>query len=654
MTTQKREVDGLDNNWGDAKDPDMTGYEDEPESVRAFIADTRAMVGGLPVNADGKADSINMFSPSITCQRPFMRSFHGAWTSFFVAFLGWFAFAPLITTVRDHVDITKDDIASAGIASVATTIFMRFLVGPLIDRYGPRRVMAGLLWYGSVPVALGAFCNSGTYLIVIRGFIGVAGAAFVPCQAWTSLMFAPRIVGTANAFSAGWGNLGGGVTQVFMPAVMGMFIAFGVAEAQAWRVAMLVPACMFICAGCFCYFCCDDCPQGKYEDLQKIKKKVAEQRAAAGSGGQDTKQAPEKAAEDDTPHVAWNYNTWLLFLQYAHCFGVELTVNNFMSLYLFDWFCDEGSQASSYCNIKGNYGLGRDDCIVKELELRTGADCDGAAFHKYCLGSLKPDLFSDCSCLGPSAYINATNATMWVETNSPYGGDTWPANYNFERDSECVGSRAMSKTMASTIAALFGLANLFARGVGGMISDALYRNMGFRGRHWAQMFCLIMIGFACIGFSYVENNVPLAVLMLIIFSIFVQASEGTTYGMVPFLKPSQTGVAAGIVGAGGNAGAVVWSTMFKTSDHWPTVFFNMGVVVCFSGLLSLLMEVHGARITPGFSKDDKLDEWKRETQKRGAAAADGPSLTAHSGFTPSLGDRNGDSGRVGERGPARA
>ena len=75
MTTQKREVDGLDNNWGDAKDPDMTGYEDEPESVRAFIADTRAMVGGLPVNADGKADSINMFSPSITCQRPFMRSF---------------------------------------------------------------------------------------------------------------------------------------------------------------------------------------------------------------------------------------------------------------------------------------------------------------------------------------------------------------------------------------------------------------------------------------------------------------------------------------------------------------------------------------------------------------------------------------------------
>ena len=25
---------------------------------------------------------------------------------------------------------------------------------------------------------------------------------------------------------------------------------------------------------------------------------------------------------------SWNYNTWLLFIQYAACFGVELTMNN--------------------------------------------------------------------------------------------------------------------------------------------------------------------------------------------------------------------------------------------------------------------------------------------------------------------------------------
>ena len=98
------------------------------------------MRGGLHINSQEKAEEIMIFS---SCQRPYMRGFHGAWLSFFFAFLGWFAFAPLMTTIRDYVDISKDDIANAGIASVATTIFTRFAVGPAIDRWGPRRWCAG-------------------------------------------------------------------------------------------------------------------------------------------------------------------------------------------------------------------------------------------------------------------------------------------------------------------------------------------------------------------------------------------------------------------------------------------------------------------------------------------------------------------------------
>ena len=52
--------------------------------------------------------------------------------------------------------------------------------------------------------------------ILNRTMFGCVGATFVTNQFWCSLMFAPNVVGTANATAAGWGNLGGGVTQIFI------------------------------------------------------------------------------------------------------------------------------------------------------------------------------------------------------------------------------------------------------------------------------------------------------------------------------------------------------------------------------------------------------------------------------------------------------
>ena len=64
---------------------------------------------------------------------------------------------------------------------------------------------------------------------------------FVHTQYHTSIMFAPRCVGTANAAAAGWGNLGGGVTQIVMPLVFAVFASvLGLGPAISWRLSMFL------------------------------------------------------------------------------------------------------------------------------------------------------------------------------------------------------------------------------------------------------------------------------------------------------------------------------------------------------------------------------------------------------------------------------
>ena len=60
-------------------------------------------------------------------------------------------------------------------------------------------------------------------------------------------MFAPNVVGTANATAAGWGSLGGGVTQIFYD--VSTFQSYGGLRIGAeclWPVSMVVPAVMFV------------------------------------------------------------------------------------------------------------------------------------------------------------------------------------------------------------------------------------------------------------------------------------------------------------------------------------------------------------------------------------------------------------------------
>jgi hypothetical protein len=61
---------------------------------------------------------------------------------------------------------------------------------------------------------------------------------------------------------------------------------------------------------------------------------------------------------------------------------------------------------------------------------------------------------------------------------------------------------------------------------------------------------------------------------------------------VPYVNPLTTGSISGIIGAGGNVGAVVFGVFFREFDP-KTAFIRMGTVIICSSVLSLFIRIRG-------------------------------------------------------------
>ena len=182
------------------------------------------MSAGTPHHPSiGPATKLELFR----IDTPQMRAFHLSWMVFFLCFFSWFGLAPLMPIIRQELQLTKSQVGWLIIGSVAVTIFFRLLVGQLCDRFGPRLTYTWLLLLGSIPVMCVGLAYDFTTFLIGRVLIGAIGASFVITQYHTSRMFAPNCVGTANATAAGWGNLGGGVTQIAMPVLFAIITSLG-------------------------------------------------------------------------------------------------------------------------------------------------------------------------------------------------------------------------------------------------------------------------------------------------------------------------------------------------------------------------------------------------------------------------------------------
>jgi NNP family nitrate/nitrite transporter-like MFS transporter len=420
---------------------------------------------------DGRAAKLELLSFSSIP----MRTFHLAWLAFFACFFAWFAVAPLMPVIRADLGLTAAQIANINIAAVCITVLVRVVIGPLCDRYGARRTYAWLLLIGSIPVFAIAFAHSYASFLFWRLCIGAIGASFVVTQFHTSIMFAPNVVGAANATAAGWGNAGGGATQAVMPLILAALLACGLESSLGWRLAMVVPGSLMLLAAVAYFRYAKDTPDGNL---------TAAARSSARSNARGTLMA---AARD--------YRVWLLFVTYGACFGVELTIHNIAAVYYVDRF---------------------------------GLSVTTAGFYVGC----------------------------------------------------------------------FGLLALFARSLGGFASDRIARERGLQGRVLLLSVVILLEGVGLIAFSRMDSVAP-AVVTMLIFGLCTHMACGATYALVPFVNRQALGGVAGIVGAGGNVGAVAAGFLMKGSSSIPSALLILGCIVAASAVCALAVR---------FSKEQRAEE----------------------------------------------
>jgi NNP family nitrate/nitrite transporter-like MFS transporter len=142
---------------------------------------------------------------------------------------------------------------------------------------------------------------------------------------------------------------------------------------------------------------------------------------------------------------------------------------------------------------------------------------------------------------------------------------------------------------AGMIAGLFGMMNLFARALGGIFGDKAGQKFGLQGRIITLSAFLALVGLGIMLFSTMEV-LPWAIATMLLFALFLKMSNGATYAVVPFINKKSVGTVSGIVGAGGNAGAVLAGFLFKSEElsYRESLFIIGIVVICVSAIALIL------------------------------------------------------------------
>ncbi len=448
------------------------------------------------------------------------RILHLTWFAFFLSFVVWFNLPPFATTIGQEFGLTKPQLGTLGLCNVALTVPARVIIGMLLDKYGPRLTYSLLLIYAAIPCLIFATATGFQQLVLGRLLMGIVGAGFVIGIRMTAEWFPPKEVGTAEGIYGGWGNFGSAFSAFTMVIFASLLVflpgAFKFPEVQNfdilgytynsdflnWRAAIAGSGIIAALYGVFYYFNVTDTPPGKVY------------------------RRPQSARGIEVTTVR---DFWFLMVM-----NIPLTA----ILMVLAWrlkkvaYLSQNGMVIAWILLLGLYAFQAYNCWSVNKDLLAGRK-QYPAEDRY--------RFKQVALLELTYIVNFGSELAVVSMLPEF----------FE------GTFTLDKATAGIIASSYAFMNLVARPGGGVISDSI------GSRKWTMTFLLGGLGIGYLLFSQIGSTwaLPLAILLTMACSFFVQAAEGATFALVPLVKRQITGQIAGNVGAYGNVGAVAYLTI---------------------------------------------------------------------------------------------
>ncbi|UGQ14774.1 MFS transporter [Yinghuangia sp. ASG 101] len=469
------------------------------------------------------------------------RMLHLAMLAFLVSFVLWFDMAPFIDDIGEEFHLTGGQKATLALCNIALTIPARTLIGLLVDRYGPRRVYGALLIFAAVPNTIFALAQSYSMLVISRLMVSIVGAGFVVGIRLVAEWFPKRELGTAEGYYGGWGNFGSAAAALTLP----VFVAALADGEGAWRWGVGFAGVLAAVYGVCFLAMARDVPDGKtYE--RPARKPGLQVTSRPAVFGLMALQVPLAVA---LGFVVYRLNADYTATTPAGTKTFSGVVNDPTAVVLYAvvalWLAYQ-----IFAVVKSNRGVLRGE---------------------------RPELEHY-----PFAAVGLLAVAYLVTFGAELTMAAWLPNF--------FGTLFdMDTTTAATAAACFAGTNLVTRPFGGWLSDRT-------GRRKLTLLGLLLGAFLCYLVLWrIDSGWPVwqSVALLALASVFIQGGNGAVYAIVPQIQHRVSGQISGLVGAFGNVGGVLFTSLIFLKVVPQTVFLVIGISSLVAGLCCLFLPAVG-------------------------------------------------------------